>query len=132
MAFLATCAFETESRRGTTVLEGAARPAVRLEALERHVPLDVGFRTFAQRSARPAARVSPNSLSNIASSSLVSALDAWVTLKAIGISYLVSAITCSPNPNHDFTFILPVFPSMPVVSASPSWRPGRKSCRSCG
>ena len=56
------------------------------------------------------------------SSSPVSALDARVTLKATGISYLVA--TCSRTT----TSPLPVFPT-PVVSCFPQSAPG--SCRSC-
>ena len=56
------------------------------------------------------------------SSSSVSALDARVTLKATGISYLVA--TCSRTT----TSPLPVFPT-PVVSCFPQSAPG--SCRSC-
>ena len=63
---------------------------------------------------RPASSgVSSNSLSVIASSSLVPALDAWATSKTAGISYRISA----GSPNHDFTFSLSVL--LPVVSCFP-------------
>ena len=72
---------------------------------------------------RPAAPALKSSRRNSGVSSLspfsspVSALDAWVTLKATGISYFVPAR--NPQPNHDFTFRLPVFLSTPVVSCFP-------------